>query len=76
MFPEGVFSHGPAPIVLSLVLGSMFEEALRRFLLWSKGCPVIFLTRQISAVLIIIALFPPVSPLIFRKHSRLTGGEG
>jgi putative tricarboxylic transport membrane protein len=45
----------PAPLLLGFVLGPMMEENLRRALLLSRGDPMVFLTRPISLVLLIIS---------------------
>jgi putative tricarboxylic transport membrane protein len=45
----------PAPLLLGFVLGPMMEENLRRALLLSRGDPFVFLTRPISAGLLIAA---------------------
>lgn len=44
-----------APVVLALVLGPMVENALRQSLTISRGNILIFMTRPISAVLLILA---------------------
>ena len=46
----------PAPLLLGFVLGPLLEENLRRALLLSHGDPTVFVTRPISAVLLLIAL--------------------
>jgi TctA family transporter len=46
----------PAPLLLGFVLGPMMEENLRRALLLSRGDPTVFLTRPISAGLLIAAV--------------------
>jgi putative tricarboxylic transport membrane protein len=45
----------PAPLLLGFVLGPMMEENLRRALLLSRGDPTVFMTRPISAGLLIAA---------------------
>lgn len=45
----------PAPLLLAFILGPMMEEFLRRSLTLSKGDPTVFLTRPISAVMLVIA---------------------
>lgn len=45
----------PAPLLLGFVIGPMLEEYLRRAMLISRGDPTVFLTRPISAVLLIAA---------------------
>ena len=47
----------PAPLILGFILGPMMEENLRRALLLSRGAPSPFLTRPISLVLLMMALF-------------------
>ena len=45
----------PAPLILALVLGPLMEENLRRALLISRGDPLIFVQRPISATLLAMA---------------------
>ncbi|HWM47093.1 MAG TPA: tripartite tricarboxylate transporter permease [Xanthobacteraceae bacterium] len=45
----------PAPMVLGFILGPLMEENLRRSLVLSRGDPIIFLQRPISAVLLILS---------------------
>ncbi|MCS6997292.1 MAG: tripartite tricarboxylate transporter permease [Casimicrobiaceae bacterium] len=44
-----------APLLLGFVLGPMMEENLRRALLLSRGDPMVFLQRPISATMLILA---------------------
>ncbi|MBN8914788.1 tripartite tricarboxylate transporter permease [Xanthobacter sp. YC-JY1] len=46
----------PAPLLLGFVIGPMLEEYLRRAMLISRGDPTVFVTRPISAVLLLLAL--------------------
>ncbi|MDE1570794.1 tripartite tricarboxylate transporter permease [Aquabacter sp. P-9] len=46
----------PAPLLLGFVIGPMLEEYLRRAMLISRGDPMVFLTRPISAALLIAAV--------------------
>ncbi|HUP96809.1 MAG TPA: tripartite tricarboxylate transporter permease [Usitatibacter sp.] len=46
----------PAPLLLGFVLGPMMEENLRRALLLSRGDPAVFVTRPISATLLVISV--------------------
>ncbi len=64
------FRYEGAPLVLALVLGPMLEKALRRSLLHSGGDPSIFLTRPISAALLLVSLLLLVSPLIPRLKKK------
>ena len=46
----------PAPLLLGLILGPMMEEYLRRALLISRGDWSVFVTRPLSASLLVVAL--------------------
>ena len=46
----------PAPMVLGFLLGPLMEENLRRSLVLSRGDPMIFLQRPISAFLLLCAV--------------------
>ncbi len=52
-----------APMVLGLVLGPLFESALRQSLTLSHSSPAIFVTRPISALLLAFALAAVTAPL-------------
>ena len=45
----------PAPLLLGFVVGPMLEENIRRAMLVSRGDPMIFVERPISAVLLVLA---------------------
>lgn len=45
----------PAPLALGFVLGPLMEENLRRAMLLSRGDPIIFVERPISATLLLAA---------------------
>ncbi|OYX83706.1 MAG: hypothetical protein B7Y84_17945 [Azorhizobium sp. 32-67-21] len=45
----------PAPLLLGFVIGPMLEEYLRRAMLISRGDPMVFFTRPISATLLLLA---------------------
>ncbi len=47
-----VLRFEPAPLLLGYILGPMLEEHLRRAMLLSRGDPLIFLSRPISAGLL------------------------
>jgi putative tricarboxylic transport membrane protein len=58
----------PAPLVLAFVLGPLMEENLRRAMLIARGDATVFLTRPISAglllvaaILLAIAMLPKIS---------------
>ena len=46
----------PAPLLLGFILGPMMEENLRRALLLSRGDWTAFLTRPLSAGLLVVAV--------------------
>ena len=46
----------PAPLLLGFVLGPLLEENLRRAMILSRGDATTFVTRPISAILLLIAL--------------------
>ena len=46
----------PAPLLLGLILGPMMEEYLRRALLISRGDWSVFVTRPLSASLLVVAV--------------------
>jgi len=62
-----------APMVLGLVLGPLFETALRQSLTISHGSFAIFVTRPISTLLLAIALIALTVPLwspLFRAKAK------
>ena len=46
----------PAPLLLGFVLGRLMEEYLRRSLTLSRGDPMVFLERPVTAVLLLISV--------------------
>jgi putative tricarboxylic transport membrane protein len=60
--------------MLAFVLGEMLEKSLRQSLILSQGSPLIFITRPISFILLLVVLFMIVSPVLPRllKARRLT----
>ena len=58
----------PAPLLLGFVLGPLLEENLRRAMILSRGDPTTFLTRPISATLLILSL--AVLVLVFLPQIR------
>lgn len=56
-YAMGKFGFEPAPLVLGMVLGSRMEEALRQAMIISDGSLMTFVTRPISASLLLVALF-------------------
>ncbi len=59
-----------APAVLALVLGDLAELSLRRSLLLSLGDPLILVSRPISTILLVAAIFSILYPL-FKKPKML-----
>jgi len=65
------FGYQGAPLVMALVLGPMFEGALRQSLIISNGSLLIFFSRPISAafmILSIIILLSPIGLKLLRKQ--------
>ena len=57
-----------APMVLGLVLGPLFETAMRQSFTISHGSPAIFVSRPISALLLGLALIAVTTPLWTRIY--------
>ncbi|MBE3572577.1 MAG: tripartite tricarboxylate transporter permease [Moorella humiferrea] len=53
-----------APMILALVLGNLLENSMRQSLIISNGNPMIFISRPIAGVILIIAMAFVVIPLI------------
>jgi putative tricarboxylic transport membrane protein len=68
------YDYEPAPLVLAFVLGPMFENAFRQSLIISGGSPLIFLTRPIAAIFVVISFFLLISPLALRVIGRQRPG--
>jgi putative tricarboxylic transport membrane protein len=60
------FQFELAPLVLALVIGPMIENYLRLSLIISRGSPLIFFRRPISAVFILITLTLLLTPFVPR----------
>ena len=56
----------PAPLILGLVLGTIFENSLRQSMTLSHGSVEIFFTRPISAVLLACAAAAVLAPPLLR----------
>ena len=50
------FGCEPAPMILGFILGPLMEENLRRALVLSRGDPMVFIQRPISAILLAMTL--------------------
>jgi len=69
------FSLDVAPLVLAFVLGPMMESSFRQSLIMSPtGSATIFLTRPISAPLLILAVVVLFLPIVRRRLRRRFGG--
>jgi putative tricarboxylic transport membrane protein len=67
-----------APLLLAFVLGPLLEENLRRAMIISRGDPTVFMTRPISASLLILAaliIVVAVLPSVRRKREVVFQGE-
>jgi len=63
----------PAPLLLGFILGPMLEEYLRRAMLVSRGDATTFVTRPISAILILLSVLLLVSiilPAVRKKREE------
>jgi TctA family transporter len=67
----------PVPLLLGFVLGPFLEENLRRALIISRGDPMIFITRPISATLLALAFIALVLALLpaVRKKREVVFAE-
>jgi putative tricarboxylic transport membrane protein len=54
----------PAPLLLGFILGPMMEEYLRRALILSRGDPTIFVTRPISAAMLLLSLLALIAVVL------------
>jgi len=54
----------PAPMLLGFILGRMMEEYLRRALLLSRGDPWVFVSRPLSALMLLLAVALLVAVLL------------
>lgn len=63
--------YEPAPLVLALVLGPMFEKALGQSLRISYGSPWVFFTRPISAGLLITVVLFFLIPYVTRFKQKV-----
>jgi len=68
------FRYEAAPLIMALVLGPMFEVALRQSLMLSNGNPSIFFSRPISATFMTLSLFILVSPLCLKMVKKRRPG--
>ncbi|MFI7064805.1 tripartite tricarboxylate transporter permease [Kribbella sp. NPDC050124] len=57
-----------APLILGAVLGPLMEVQFRRALAFSEGDPSVFVTRPVSALILLIALACLVLPVVLRRR--------
>ena len=63
----------PAPLILGFILGPLMEENLRRAMLLSRGNPMTFVERPISAAMLGISVFLLliiVAPTVRKKREE------
>ena len=68
----------PAPLMLGFILGPLMEENLRRAMLLSRGDPLVFFQRPISATMLVIALIMLAIialPMIRAKREEAFAGD-
>ncbi len=72
------FEYEAAPLVLALILGPMFENALRQSLILSEGSAIVFVTRPISAAFLaaaVLLLASSLVPWLKEKKRLLSDGD-
>jgi TctA family transporter len=68
----------PAPLMLGFILGPLMEENLRRAMLLSRGDPLVFFQRPISAGFLIVAIIMLgviALPAIRKKREEAFAGD-
>jgi TctA family transporter len=73
-FALSICKLSPAPMLLGIVLGVMMEDNLKRAMLLSRGDPMIFFERPISAVLLGLSFMVIVVPPMVSAVRRRLGG--
>ena len=56
-----------APLVLTFVLGPLFEQAVRRSLIISQGSPSIFITRPWAVMFLVITVLLTLGPTVLAR---------
>jgi TctA family transporter len=64
------FGCEPAPLVLGFILGPLMEENLRRSLVISRGDPVVFIERPISAALLATTVAVVLALIVLPQFRR------
>jgi putative tricarboxylic transport membrane protein len=54
----------PAPLILAMILGPILERSLQQSLISSGGDPALFIEKPISAVLLAVAAFVMLTPVL------------
>jgi len=70
------FGYEAAPLALAFVLGPIFEKSMRQSLRLSGGDFSIFITRPLSAVLLVMAGLVLLSYFFFKKQRGVLEGGG
>jgi putative tricarboxylic transport membrane protein len=60
-----------APLILGAVLGPLMEVQFRRALAFSEGDPTVFVTRPVSAIILLIAVACLILPVVLRKSAKI-----
>ncbi|MBI0537805.1 tripartite tricarboxylate transporter permease [Roseomonas sp. KE2513] len=68
------FDFPTAPVVIGMILGPMAEQALRQALTISQGDWTTFLTRPISATILVLAVVALVGPRLWAFRQRRAEG--
>jgi TctA family transporter len=85
MIAFGAVSYGfgklgcePAPLLLGFILGPLLEENLRRAMQISRGDPLVFLERPVSAGILVLAVLTLAAVLLpnVRKIREVAFEEG
>ena len=64
------FEYPTAPMVIAIILGRMVEESMRQSLILSDGSALIFLTRPISLLFVVLTVFVTFSPFVLQQWRR------
>ena len=72
------FEYECPPLVLALILGPMFENALRQSLILFDGNPMVFLARPLSAAFLVVSMLLLLSNVVpwFRGKKHLLADAG
>ena len=64
-----------APMIVGLILGPMAESQFRRALQISLGDELVFFKHPTSAILLALAFFAMIAPLIFKQLKKFKGND-